>query len=114
MTFLRSSRSRVVSSLPTTELATESGQFSFIDLTAEVNNTNDRGLLGIAIHPDFPNQPYVYLLYTLNQDYNDAGAPIPTWPDTCPSPPGPSDDGCTGSSGPEYADEGRSRVDRRA
>ncbi|GEM_PF-1343819 len=24
----------------------------------------DRGLLGIAVHPDFPNTPYVYLLYT--------------------------------------------------
>ena len=36
----------------------------FIDLSAEVNNTRDRGLLGLAVHPDFPNQPYVYLAYT--------------------------------------------------
>ncbi|HMQ35099.1 MAG TPA: PQQ-dependent sugar dehydrogenase, partial [Chloroflexaceae bacterium] len=36
----------------------------FIDLSAEVNNLSDRGLLGIAIHPDFPATPYVYLLYT--------------------------------------------------
>lgn len=36
----------------------------FIDLTAEVNNYWDRGLLGIALHPDFPTIPYVYLLYT--------------------------------------------------
>jgi len=36
----------------------------FIDLTNEVNNYWDRGLLGIALHPDFPSTPYVYLLYT--------------------------------------------------
>lgn len=36
----------------------------FIDLTSEVNNYWDRGLLGITLHPDFPNTPYVYLLYT--------------------------------------------------
>lgn len=36
----------------------------FLDLSAEVNNTSDRGLLGIAVHPSFPAQPYVYLLYT--------------------------------------------------
>ena len=36
----------------------------FINLSAEVNDTRDRGLLGLAVHPDFPNQPYVYLAYT--------------------------------------------------
>lgn len=36
----------------------------FIDLSTEVNGTRDRGLLGIAVHPDFNNTPYVYLLYT--------------------------------------------------
>lgn len=36
----------------------------FIDLSGEVNNYWDRGLLGIALHPDFPTTPYVYLLYT--------------------------------------------------
>ncbi|MEM7553097.1 MAG: PA14 domain-containing protein [Cyanobacteria bacterium P01_A01_bin.84] len=36
----------------------------FIDLSSEVNNTRDRGLLGIAVHPDFDANPYVYLLYT--------------------------------------------------
>ena len=37
---------------------------NFIDLSAEVNTYWDRGLMGVAIHPDFPNTPYVYLLYT--------------------------------------------------
>lgn len=36
----------------------------FIDISAEVNNVRDRGLLGIAVHPDFANNPYVYLAYT--------------------------------------------------
>ncbi|HMN29397.1 MAG TPA: PQQ-dependent sugar dehydrogenase, partial [Caldilineaceae bacterium] len=36
----------------------------FIDLRAEVNTVVDRGLLGIAVHPQFPTQPYIYLLYT--------------------------------------------------
>ncbi|WP_052055483.1 PQQ-dependent sugar dehydrogenase [Myxosarcina sp. GI1] len=36
----------------------------FIDISEQVNNTRDRGLLGLAVHPDFPNQPYVYLAFT--------------------------------------------------
>ncbi|WP_088894367.1 DUF4347 domain-containing protein [Leptolyngbya ohadii] len=35
-----------------------------IDISARVNNTRDRGLLGIAVHPNFPATPYVYLLYS--------------------------------------------------
>jgi glucose/arabinose dehydrogenase len=35
-----------------------------IDLSGEVNDTRDRGLLGLAIHPNFATTPYVYLLYT--------------------------------------------------
>ncbi|HHP7230412.1 MAG TPA: PQQ-dependent sugar dehydrogenase, partial [Xenococcaceae cyanobacterium] len=36
----------------------------FIDISEQVNNTRDRGLLGLAVHPDFPNQPFVYLAFT--------------------------------------------------
>jgi glucose/arabinose dehydrogenase len=36
----------------------------FIDISDRVNDHHDRGMLGIAVHPDFPDQPYVYLLYT--------------------------------------------------
>ena len=40
----------------------------FIDISRQVNDTRDRGLLGIAVHPDFGKNPngknYVYLLYT--------------------------------------------------
>ncbi len=34
----------------------------FVTLT--VNSTGERGLLGVALDPDFPNTPYVYLYYT--------------------------------------------------
>ncbi|MEH2167747.1 MAG: PA14 domain-containing protein [Nostoc sp.] len=41
---------------------------AFTDISKEVNDTRDRGLLGIAVHPDFGKSPngnnYVYLLYT--------------------------------------------------
>ncbi|MEH2058492.1 MAG: PA14 domain-containing protein [Nostoc sp.] len=40
----------------------------FINISGEVNDTRDRGLLDIAVHPDFGKNPngnnYVYLLYT--------------------------------------------------
>jgi cysteine-rich repeat protein len=38
----------------------------FLDISSQVSNSNDRGLLGIAVHPDFPSTPYVYLLFTWN------------------------------------------------
>jgi glucose/arabinose dehydrogenase len=34
------------------------------DLRTEVHNFWDRGLLGLAIDPDFPARPYLYALYT--------------------------------------------------
>jgi glucose/arabinose dehydrogenase len=36
----------------------------FIDLSSQINRYADRGLMGIAIHPNFPNPAYVYLAYT--------------------------------------------------
>src|SRR4029453_6249894 len=38
----------------------------FVDISAQVADSNDRGLLGVAVHPDFPHTPYVYLLFTWN------------------------------------------------
>ncbi len=48
-------------------LVSQNGQLlpnDFIDLSKEVNDYWDRGLLGIAVHPNFPTTPYIYLLYT--------------------------------------------------
>ena len=47
-----------------TASAGQTGDSPFIDISAIVNNTRDRGLLDIAVHPDFENNPYVYLLFT--------------------------------------------------
>ena len=68
----------------------------------EVDNYWDRGLLGLALDPNFPTQPYVYVLYTY-----DAAArrqPAPRWNDDCPTPPGPTTDGCVVSGQARRAD----------
>ena len=41
-----------------------------IDLSAEVLENGDRGLLGIAVDPEFTTNRYVYLLYTVDPDSN--------------------------------------------
>ena len=52
----------------------------FIDLTNEVNDTADRGLLGIAVHPNWPSTPYLYLAHTYDppevSDRNPSGARV--------------------------------------
>lgn len=42
---------------------------SFIQLS--VNSTNERGLLGVAFDPDFANNQYVYLYYTVPSGANN-------------------------------------------
>src|SRR4051812_1927567 len=61
------------------------------DLRAEVDDYWDRGLLGLALDPNFPTSPYVYLLYTYDAG---PGGTSPAWNDACPTPPGPLTDGC--------------------
>jgi glucose/arabinose dehydrogenase len=69
----------------------------FADLRTQVHNFWDRGLLGLALDPSFPDKPYVYVLYT-----HDAaiGGTAPRWgtpgatSDGCPTPPGATADGC--------------------
>ena len=36
----------------------------FLDIRNQVNNIQDRGMLGLAVHPNFPATPYVYVSYT--------------------------------------------------
>ncbi|EMI57315.1 protein containing Legume lectin, beta chain [Rhodopirellula sallentina SM41] len=50
----------------------------FIDISTMVNGTRDRGLLDIAVHPDFENNPYVYLLFTYDppEVYNQAAGTL--------------------------------------
>ncbi len=71
----------------------------FADLRTEVHNFWDRGLLGMALAPAqyWGNYPWVYVNYT-----HDAaiGGAAPRWgtvggtSDGCPTPPGPTSDGC--------------------
>jgi glucose/arabinose dehydrogenase/PKD repeat protein len=51
----------------------------------------DRGLLGLALPPNFPTDPYVYVLYAYDAPI---GGTAPVWGDACPTPPGPTTDGC--------------------
>ena len=69
----------------------------FADLSTNVHNFWDRGMLGFALDPGFPANPYVYVLYA-----HDAaiGGTAPRWgtpgvlSDPCPTPPGATGDGC--------------------
>jgi glucose/arabinose dehydrogenase len=69
----------------------------FADLRTRVHNYWDRGLLGLALHPDYPTDPRVYVLYTYD---GVIGGSSPKWgavngsSDPCPTPPGPTSDGC--------------------
>lgn len=63
----------------------------FADLSTNVFSGWDRGLLGLAIHPDFPAVPYVYALYAYDAP---PGEEAPYWNDVCPDPPGYTNDGC--------------------
>jgi glucose/arabinose dehydrogenase len=57
----------------------------FADLSSEVYNYWDRGLLGLALSPAFPADPFVYVLYTL--DAPIGGTP-PVYNDQCTDPLG--------------------------
>lgn len=58
---------------------------TFADLRQQVFDYWDRGLLGLAVHPQFPGQPYVYVLYTLDAP---PGQTPPVYFDQCPDPTG--------------------------
>ncbi|MDF0674989.1 MAG: PQQ-dependent sugar dehydrogenase [Nitrospira sp.] len=70
----------------------------FHDLRTKVHNFWDRGLLGLALHPNFPTIPSVYVLYTYDKDPNNPQ--VPRWgtagatSDGCPTPPGSTSNGC--------------------
>lgn len=54
---------------------------TFVDISAEVNSAGERGLLGLALHPDFlTGSPFVYLLYSYDPP-ETAGETGPAGPD---------------------------------
>ena len=70
---------------------------TFADLRTQVHNYWDRGVEGLALHPNFPATPYVYVYYVADAPI---GGTAPTWgtagatSDSCPDPPGGTGDGC--------------------
>jgi glucose/arabinose dehydrogenase len=61
------------------------------DLSTQVDNYWDRGLLGFTLDPNFPTVPYAYVLYAYDAPI---GGTAPVWNDVCLTPPGPTTDGC--------------------
>jgi glucose/arabinose dehydrogenase len=89
-------------------------------LDVAVDDSSERGLLGIALHPDFPATPFVYLYYTESGNGSDtSGSPAPlgnrvyryTWNGSTlvspilildlPVTPGPNHNGGTMTFGPD-------------
>lgn len=60
----------------------------FADIRTQVYDTGDRGILGLALDPQFPARPYVYVLYTYDHVLGEAGE-APEWGE-----PDHSGDGC--------------------
>jgi PKD repeat protein/glucose/arabinose dehydrogenase len=78
---------------------TDTTPTTFADLNVNVYNFWDRGLLGMALAPNFPTDPSVYVLYTYDHELGSM-ASAPRWgtagvySDPCPTPPGATGDGC--------------------
>src|SRR6266550_1527058 len=70
---------------------TDTTPTTVVDLRAAVDDYWDRGLLGLALDPNFPTSPYLYVSYAYDAP---PGGTAPTWNDACPTPPGPNTDGC--------------------
>ena len=70
----------------------------FADLRTQVHNFWDRGLLGLALDPNFPTQPVrlraLHLRRARSAAPRRAGGPSGATSDGCPTPPGATDDGC--------------------
>jgi glucose/arabinose dehydrogenase len=74
----------------------------FADLRTEVYDNGDRGLLGLALDPDFASNHYVYALYTYDHILGGQGeeGKVPRWGtpntsgDPCPKPGDADVDAC--------------------
>lgn len=71
----------------------------FANLRTQVYDLGDRGILGLALDPDFAANHYVYVLYTYDHLLGEE-APAPKWGnvdvpgDPCEKPPGTGVDDC--------------------
>ena len=69
----------------------------FLDISDEISSGGERGLLGLAFHPGFPDDPRVFVDYT-NVDGNTVVASLEPGPSPTPSTPPPSGRCITSSS----------------
>lgn len=63
---------------------TDTNPVTFADLSRNVDDYWDRGLLGMALPPNFSTDPYVYVLYAYDAPI---GGTAPIWSDGCPTHP---------------------------
>src|SRR5438046_6168163 len=70
---------------------TDTNPVTFADLSGEVDDYWDRGLLGLALPPNLSVDPHVYVLYAYDAEI---GGTAPKWIDACRTPPGPTTEGC--------------------
>ena len=54
----------------------------FIDLSGEVYDFVDKGAVSIACHPNYPEDPFIYMLMSADEDANGVS---PAYHDNCPS-----------------------------
>jgi glucose/arabinose dehydrogenase/PKD repeat protein len=71
--------------------ANDSTPTTVVDLSTQVHAVADRGLLGLAVDPQFPARPYIYVLYIVDAP---PGGTAPYYNDTCPFSPSGAKDGC--------------------
>src|SRR4029078_12380727 len=71
---------------------TDSTPTTVVDLSTQVHSVGDRGLLSLAVHPQFPTRPYIYTAYMV--DAQPGGSVISFYHDTCPLSPSGAKDGC--------------------
>ena len=73
---------------------TDTSATQLVNLSSEVHNYWDRGLMGMVVDPQFPTRPYVYALYAYDHQLGDP-ARRRSGATPCPSPnPGGNTDGC--------------------
>ncbi|HMJ34003.1 MAG TPA: LamG-like jellyroll fold domain-containing protein [Baekduia sp.] len=74
------------------ESLTDPTPTTVVDLSSQVAFFGDRGLIGMALDPQFTTgRPYIYVLYTYDAKI---GGTAPLWNDNCPNPPGADIKGC--------------------
>ena len=65
---------------------TDTSPVTFADLSSKVDDYWDRGLLGMALPPNFPTDPHVYVLYAYDAPISGTA---PTWTTSARPRPAP-------------------------